>query len=181
MTKPGFMHDHPELASLSRDDLQRINPMNWMQSTTRNAIWDVIHKEHDNAQVSLNTTALMAFNAKYAASCMDALAPMIEQHGAGLPIVLDAMSGRNGATVPVADAFDRVVEFTLYCNNTCVANVMDWCSANEIPKFIVEDDRGGTGSWKINFTYNGSKIIDSLNKLSKEYGIDVLMNLNWAA
>lgn len=137
------------------------------------------HKTAELGAVILNTLnpLLTLLVNKHENSAEDVLLTDLRQY------VREAMGEGNGAipAPPVADAFDRVIEFTLYCSNGCVANTMDWCSANEIPKFIVEDDRGGTGSWKINFTMNGAKIIESLSRHCREYGIDVHMNLNWAS
>ncbi len=178
MNHDGLMNDRAySLDAITKQDLQRMNPMNYMQHTTRGKVWDVAH----DSGLKLDTMDMMVANAKYVARCMDALAPMIEQHGAGLPIVLDALN-QNGAKTPVADpavdAFDRLIEFTLYCAPTNVACVMDWCTATSVvEKFVVEDDRAGTGTWTIKFTANGAEVIDALSRMAREHQIDVHMNM----
>jgi len=260
MNHGGLMNDRAySIDALTKQDLQRINPMNWMEHTTRGKVWDVSHAAHDNAQVTMGATALMVANATYVAEVVDALAPMIESHGALLPAIIKKWNGANPldhvapstrgiladmaggnatnrvsslatgildnlnplmvtlvnkhgnlaatelvrilrrvndaatqgnwdgtakALVPLADdteavdAFDRLVEFTLYCAPTNVACVMDWCTATSVvEKFVVEDDRAGTGTWTVKFTTNGAEVIDALSKMAREHQIDVHMNM----
>jgi len=129
--------------------------------------------------------------ARFAATLLDQINPAMvviaNKYGNTAPIVLtqtlrsmvsevvsDTWAGpkTNGKTAPV-DAFDRKMEFTLYVQSAAVVQAMDWCTANDIPKFNVEDDRGGTGNWKVVFESNGSKIIESMSRMCREEGIDV--------
>lgn len=129
--------------------------------------------------------------ARFAATLLDQINPAMvviaNKYGHTAPIVLtqvlrsmvsevvsDTWAGpkTNGKTAPV-DAFDRKIEFTLYVQNAAVVQAMDWCTANDIPKFYVEDDRGGTGNWKVTFEANGSRVIESMSKMCREEGIDV--------